>query len=197
MLSGPSIANEFAVGKLTAITFASSDKVLQQQIVGLLSNAHFAVQLSDDVLAVELGGILKNIYAFGLGLLKGIEAPKLNFIGAYFTVALDEMQHFMRAKTANAAAILALSGVGDLITTALSDDSHNVQLGKKLAFGEKIENLQDGKLLPEGINTLEVFLKQAEHLDVEMPLAELIKRLAYKQISLEAWQKEFVLLLQK
>lgn len=198
MLAGPSLANEFSRGVATAVVVASLNKQLSESITTVLNNHQFAVRYTDDVVGVELGGILKNIYALGMGIFANHAAAGLNFVGAYFTQALTEIQRFSVSYGAKPETIMLLSGVGDLITTSLSHDSHNVTMGKYIGSGLSLTQIEEKmRVLPEGYNTLQVALTLAAKNGVALPLAELLLRIIHREITLENFFIEFTRLQQK
>lgn len=173
MLSGPSIANEFARGLPTVVVIAGPDKADLQAVAHILDNNHFRTRFSADAVGVELGGVLKNIYAIGLGLFDGQQITSVNFRSVYLTIALEEMSRIGLAFGARLETFLYLSGIGDLLATALSQHSHNRQMGEYLAQGLTLEQIKEQMgVLPEGYNTLKVMLYIAEKLHVAMPLAK-------------------------
>ena len=192
MLAGPSLANEFVHGVLTAVVAASDDAGLITNIGIVLNNKRFAVSRSGDVMGVELGGILKNIYALGLGVFADREDRGLNFIGAYLTQAITEIQVLGVALGAKKESFWRLSGIGDLIATAMSPQSHNVTMGKLVAQGLSVAEIEAGLgVLPEGYNTLQVALRLAGEHGVSLPLAALLQRLIAGELSVDAFLDAF------
>lgn len=172
MLSGPSIANEFARGMPTIVVLASEDGQGTMTVARLLDNECFRTRFSDDVVGVELGGVLKNIYSIGLGIFDGKNITSVNFRSVYLTIALEEIARLGVAMGAKIETFLYLSGIGDLLATSLSEHSHNRGLGERLAGGRTLEDIrQEMGVLPEGYNTLQVALYIAEKLHVSIPLA--------------------------
>ena len=172
MLSGPSIANEFVHGMPTVVVIAGSEPSALQQVAHLLDNNHFRTRFSDDVIGVELGGILKNIYAIGLGLFDGQAISSINFRSVYLTIALEEMSRIGISYGAKIDTFLYLSGMGDLLATALSEHSHNRRMGELLGQGLPLDEIEQKMgVLPEGYNTLKVILYVAEKMHVSLPLA--------------------------
>ncbi len=173
MLSGPTIANEFAQGMPTVVVLAGNSSEALMAVAHLLDNDCFRTRFSDDVIGVELGGILKNIYAIGLGIFDGMEIDSVNFRSVYLTVALEEIAKVGVAMGAKIETFLYLSGIGDLLATSLSLHSHNRGLGERLASGRSLEEIrQEMGVLPEGYNTLQATLYIAEKLHVSIPLAK-------------------------
>ncbi|MCS6843032.1 MAG: NAD(P)H-dependent glycerol-3-phosphate dehydrogenase [Caldilineales bacterium] len=172
MLSGPSIANEFARGEPTVVVLAGQSLTHLTQVAQVLDSRHFRTRFSHDTMGVELGGVLKNIYAIGLGLFDGLNVGSVNFRAAYLTIALEEMTLLGVAMGARAETFAYLAGLGDLLATSMSEHSHNRRLGELLSQGLSLEQIQAQMgVLPEGYNTLRVALNLAEKLHVNLSLA--------------------------
>ncbi len=172
MLSGPSIANEFARHMPTVVVLAGVRKQDLLLVSHLLDNDYFRTRFSSDTIGVELGGILKNIYAIGLGLFDGKNINSINFRAVYLTIALEEIARMGVAMGADIETFLYLSGMGDLLATSLSEHSHNRHMGERLAHGLSRDEIKEEMgVLPEGYNTLQAILYIAEKLHVTIPLA--------------------------
>ena len=173
MLSGPSIANEFARGMPTVVMLAGSSNADLMRVSRVLDTRHFRTRFSRDTVGVELGGLLKNIYAIGLGLFDGKGITSLNFRAVYLTIALEEMTRIGVAMGAQAETFAYLAGMGDLLATSLSGQSHNRHLGELLSQGSDLASIQQEMgVLPEGYGTLRIALNIAEKLHVSLPLAK-------------------------
>ena len=173
MLSGPSIANEFARGMPTIVVLAAQNRNELLLVSHILDNDYFRTRFSADMIGVELGGILKNIYAIGLGLFDGKQITSINFRAVYLTIALEEIAKIGVAMGADIETFLYLSGMGDLLATSLSEHSHNRHMGDLLAQGLSLEQIKENMgVLPEGYNTLQAVLYIAEKLHVAIPLAK-------------------------
>lgn len=173
MLSGPSIANEFARKLPTVVVLAGQTPYHLLLVSRMLDNEYFRTRFSSDEIGVELGGILKNIYAIGLGLFDGKKIESINFRAVYLTVAQEEIAKIGVGMGARIETFLYLSGMGDLLATSLSEHSHNRHMGELLAQGFSREEIQESMgVLPEGYNTLEAVLYIAEKLHIAIPLAK-------------------------
>ncbi len=173
MLSGPSIANEFARQMPTVVVIAGRRKSDLLRVAHLLDSKTFRTRFSDDEIGVELGGILKNIYAIGLGLFDGQQITSINFRSVYLTIAVEEMARIGEGFGAKIETFLYLSGIGDLLATALSEHSHNRHMGELLARGLSLAEIKtEMGVLPEGYNTLKVMLYITEKLHISIPLAK-------------------------
>ncbi len=189
VLSGPTIANEFSRKKPTVAVLAGSKIQDLLKVAKLLDAPHFRIRFSRDKLGVELGGVLKNVYAMGWGVLEGFGVKSRNFLAAYITIALKEMAKLGSVMGARKETFLGFSGIGDLLATCLSEHSHNRRLGLLLAKGSSIGEIEQ-KMgnLPEGYRTLKSVLYIAEKLGVELPLARSLFELIHGRISV----KEFI-----
>ena len=66
-----------------------------------------------------------------------------------------------------------LSGIGDLIATSSSSKSRNYRVGKLLASGKTLVEIEDSiQNVAEGISTSLAVLKLAEKLNVNMPITQ-------------------------
>lgn len=169
-LSGPNLSREVAQEKPAAAVVAATNSAVAIYFRDLLSNAHFRIYTSEDVIGVELGGALKNIIAIGAGINDGLgygENAKATFI----TRGLAEIARLGIAAGAHPLTFSGLAGIGDLIATCASTLSRNQQLGRRLASGEKLDDiLQSTHSVAEGVSTTRAALQLAARYDVEMPI---------------------------
>ncbi len=171
MLSGPSIANEFSRRMPTVVVLAGRERADLTAVARMLDNGYFRTRFSDDATGVELGGILKNIYAIGLGMFDGKGIRSVNFRSAYLTIALEEMANIGARMGARRETFFYLSGLGDLIATSLSEHSHNRRMGELLAGGFDLREIRRRMgILPEGYAAMLSILYMAEKLHVSAPL---------------------------
>jgi glycerol-3-phosphate dehydrogenase (NAD(P)+) len=97
---------------------------------------------------------------------------------------MAEMSRFAVAKGANPITFLGLSGMGDLVATCTSNLSRNFQLGVCLGEGLSLEESKNNVgQIAEGLRTLEVLKKEAEKLNISMPLVNSLHNLINKDTS--------------
>ncbi len=172
VLSGPSIANEFSRGLPCGVILAGPDRNNLYKIARLLETDNFRTRFSDDIIGVEWSGILKNIYAIGLGLIDGAGILSINFKAAFITKAIEEIADLIEALGGRRKTVYYLAGLGDLIATSLSEHSHNRMLGDLLSQGLSINQVEKKMgVLPEGIKTLRVAVYLSEKYHIPMPVA--------------------------
>ncbi len=175
-LSGPTIANELALKKPTAAVLAGTHHSYLLKAAGALANPYFRVEVLGDLAGVELGGVLKNIYALGFGLMDGLRHASPNLKAAFTTMALKEMKEIALGMGAQEKTLEGLAGLGDLISTGFSPGSHHRKLGEIMAAGVEYEKAiaQLGGVVPEGVRTLPIIMAKI-HASVDAPLARLIQ----------------------
>src|SRR5690606_29451823 len=72
-LSGPSFASDVARGLPTAVVVAAEDAALAAELAQALSSPRFRCYSTDDIIGVEIGGALKNVFAIAAGAVVGAE----------------------------------------------------------------------------------------------------------------------------
>jgi glycerol-3-phosphate dehydrogenase (NAD(P)+) len=176
-LSGPSFADEVAVGRPAAVTVASRDATFAQQLSRELSTPRLRVYSSSDLIGVEVGGAVKNVIAIAAGVADGLEAG-LSARAALVTRGLAEITRLGVKLGGRTETFLGLSGAGDLILTTTGDLSRNRRVGLALARGTPLaQGLADLGHVAEGVPTArEVRRLAAEH-GVDMPITDAVARL--------------------
>lgn len=176
VLSGPNLALEVARGIPTASVAASQVAGLSEWFQARLSSRSFRVYTATDVVGVEIGGALKNVYALGAGMSDGLGFGD-NTKGAFLARGLREMAALGEAVGANRQTFLGLSGVGDLFATAASPLSRNYRVGRLLGEGMTLDRaLEQIGQVAEGVPTSEAALRLACSLGVPVPLIESIHK---------------------
>ncbi|WP_207229687.1 NAD(P)H-dependent glycerol-3-phosphate dehydrogenase [Ktedonosporobacter rubrisoli] len=178
-LSGPNLSREVAEEKPTAAVVASHNDEVAVRIRDLLTTSYFRVYTAHDVTGIELAGALKNIIAIGAGINDGLGYGE-NAKAAFITRGLAEIARLGMAAGANPLTFAGLAGVGDLIATCASPLSRNMQLGKRLAGGERLEAiLSSTHSVAEGVSTTRAALQLAARYGVEMPIAQQMSQVLF------------------
>lgn len=175
VLSGPNLAVELVRGAPTATVAASRSVACAEQVQELfMTPPILRVYTSDDVVGVELGGALKNVYAIGAGISDGVGFGD-NTKATLLTRGLAEMIRFGAALGARPETFIGLTGVGDLFATAVSPLSRNYRFGRAIAQGKTAEQARaELGQVAEGYPTALVAQSLAAQLGVEMPLLNAI-----------------------
>ena len=179
-LSGPSHAEEVARGVPTTVVIAGSDEELLIRLQDVFSNAYFRVYRSMDIVGVEIGGAVKNIIAIAAGIVSGLGVGD-NTMGALLTRGIVEIGRFGMAMGANPETFMGLSGIGDLITTAISRHSRNRYVGFEVGSGKKMKNvISSMSMVAEGVATTRSVYLLSQKMGIEMPIVEQVYLVLYE-----------------
>jgi len=180
VLSGPSFAQEVALGYPTAIVIASENLNIAAFLQKELSSNSLRIYRNDDITGVELGGSLKNIIAIAAGIITGIGFGN-NTIAALITRGLAEMTRLAKSMNAKPETLFGLSGLGDLVLTCTSSLSRNKTLGIRLGKGEKLNNiLKSMRMIAEGVYTTQAAINLKNKFKIEMPIVEQVYKILYE-----------------
>ena len=173
-LSGPSFAQEVARGMPTALVAASSDAAVRDAMVQAFHNNSLRVYANDDIVGVEVGGAVKNVLAIATGLCDGLQLG-LNARAALITRGLAEITRLGVALGAKTETFMGLSGLGDLVLTSTGDLSRNRKVGLALAQGLTLQQAVDSLgHVAEGVYCARTVVQRAQHLGVDMPIAQAV-----------------------
>jgi glycerol-3-phosphate dehydrogenase (NAD(P)+) len=171
-LVGPSHAEEVARRIPTAIVAASLSESEAEIVQQAFMNTNLRVYTSSDITGVELGVSLKNTVAIAAGICDGLGFGD-NTKGALLTRGLAEITRLGIAMGARPETFMGLSGMGDLITTAISKHSRNRYVGQEIAKGRKLtEILESMVMVAEGVRTTRAATELAKRFEVELPITE-------------------------
>ena len=153
ILSGPSHAEEVARNIPTLVVVASKDTKAAETVQEAFRDPRFRIYIQNDIVGVELGGALKNIIAIGAGLCDGLKLGS-NTKAALLSRGLLEMTQLGVRMGANPNTFFGLSGLGDLVTTCISEYGRNLRVGRELGEGKKLkEILTQMQQVAEGVET--------------------------------------------
>lgn len=177
-LSGPSFASDVVQKLPTAVTIASQDMALSQQLTATLSTGEFRCYASDDLKGVELGGALKNVLALAVGAARGMQ------LGASAEAALiargfAEISRLAVALGAEPQTLSGLSGLGDLVLTCSTPQSRNFSYGIALGQSKDLQGLK----LAEGAFTARIAAKIANEQDIDTPIIQTVTAVLDKKLS--------------
>ncbi len=137
-VGGPSKANEVAMGLPTSVVYAGpSAAVASCQTVFFTPTYH--IEITDDVVGVEVAAAMKNAYTIALSVADGLERrtgrPHHNLRAALFPQAVREMVALAEGLGGRRETVLGLAGVGDLQVTLTA--GRNRLLGERLGLGDR------------------------------------------------------------
>lgn len=170
---GPMLANEINQNRHAFGVISSYNSVGREMCVRL-AGPKLLIEWYDEPDGIAWAGVLKNCYAFALGLSDGLNLGR-NYSGAIATQAVREMVTWLKLKRLRSEAALAWAGIGDLIATGTSVDSYNYRTGH--AIGREDQGIKESKC--EGLHSL---IQLSESVNLEpVPLLKLLSEIATEQ----------------
>ena len=180
LVSGPTFAAEVASGLPTAMTVATNNDLLGEQVSAAFQSENYRVYTSNDIIGVELGGAVKNVLAIAAGITDGLGFGA-NARTALITRGLAEIMRLGSAMGAQPETLMGLSGIGDLILTCTDNQSRNRQLGLALGAGKSLEQaIKDIGQAVEGAKTSQSINLLAKRAGVEMPICTAVQQILYE-----------------
>jgi glycerol-3-phosphate dehydrogenase (NAD(P)+) len=179
VLSGPTHAEEVGRGVPTGCVVACPDQKVAELVQDVFISDVFRVYASNDIVGVELGAALKNIYALIAGVLEGAGCGD-NTKALMMTRGLTESARLGVALGAQKETFAGLSGVGDLIVTCCSMHSRNHRCGILIGQGKTAKEAMDevGAVV-EGYYASASARQLAEKCGIEMPIADAAYQVLY------------------
>lgn len=180
ILSGPSHAEEVAVGQPVVLVSASKRVEAAQRVRDMFVSETFRVYTGTDPLGVEYGGSIKNVYAIACGIVDGLKLGD-NTKAAVMSRGLLEMTRLGAALKAKPVTFFGLSGLGDLLVTCGSKHSRNRLLGEKIGSGKNLKQaLSEMTMVAEGVNTAKSTYNLANKTGVEMPIVNEVHKILFE-----------------
>lgn len=178
---GPMIAEELAVGRQAAALMALSDMSWYDTLSELFAKAKVSLEPTSDLQGLAICGVLKNVYAIAFGMNDGMHLGD-NAKGKLAVMVLREMKQLLIHLETDPLLAEGLAGLGDLITTGITDSSFNYRVGKTIA-----EGIADEGIKSEGLNTLKVL---SEKVDLSRyPLLNVLNQTIYRYEPTTALEK--------
>ncbi len=180
-LAGPSHAEEVARGIPTTVTVSAEDDAVARSLQELMhAPPTFRVYTNPDLIGVETAAALKNVIAIAAGICDGLGFGD-NTKGALLTRGLAEISRLGEALGARADTFYGLSGIGDLVTTAMSEHSRNRKVGELVGSGMSVEEAAEKTgMVAEGVKTTRSALAIAKSLGVELPITEQVAAVLFE-----------------
>ena len=179
-LSGPSHAEEVSKKIPTVVTAASKNEALAIKARDLFINDYFRVYTQDDIIGVELGASLKNVFAIAGGVIDGLSFGD-NTKAAIVSRGLKELVSLGIVLGGKEKTFYGLSGIGDLMVTCFSKHSRNRNLGEMLAKGKTLQQAENElKMVAEGVKTCISAYNLGKKLNIELPIINQVYEVLFK-----------------
>lgn len=183
-ITGPSHAEEVILRKLTLLTVASNNEDYAKKIQSLFNNPKYLrVYRTLDLIGVEVGGSVKNAIAIMSGFATGLGLGE-NARAALISRGLNEIKRITLAYGGKIDTVYGLTGMGDLIVTAFSENSRNFRAGKKLAEGYSIDEIEKhSEQTIEGFRSINALYQFGMKHNLYLPLIDVAWQLINNQFN--------------
>ncbi|HEY6865826.1 MAG TPA: NAD(P)H-dependent glycerol-3-phosphate dehydrogenase [Candidatus Eisenbacteria bacterium] len=172
VLTGPSHAEEVSRGVPTSVVVAARDPGRAREVQALCSTPAFRVYTNDDVAGCEYGAALKNVVALAAGVSDGLGFGD-NTKAALLTRGLAEISKLGVAMGGRRETFFGLTGMGDLVATAISRHSRNRGVGERVGRGERLGAILDSMIMvAEGVDTARAARDLGARHGIELPITE-------------------------
>lgn len=171
-LSGPTISYEVARGLPTTVVAASDDASAAEEIQDLFMTDNFRIYTNTDITGVELGGSLKNVIAIAAGISDGLGFG-VNTKSGLLVRGIVEIARLGTAMGAKQETFYGISGLGDLVTTCVSNHGRNRWFGEEIGKGNAPGSvLKSTEMAVEGAGTSKSCRELCRKYVIEMPIAD-------------------------
>jgi len=179
-LSGPNFAAEIIEGMPAGTVVGCPDESLASRVQAMLSGPQLRVYTSDDLIGVELGGALKNVYAIAVGMVDSLGLG-YNAQSTVITRGIAELVRLGVKMGAHPLTFAGLSGLGDMVLTCTTDMSRNRRAGLALGRGETLQQIQNRGETVEGIRSARAATCLADRFEVEMPIVNKVYEILFEE----------------
>lgn len=180
ILSGPTFAQEVAAGLPAAVTIASNQPDVAEQVSNLFHNQYFRTYTSNDPIGVQIGGAVKNTLAIAAGIADGLGFGA-NTRAALITRGMAEMMRLGLALGGKKETFMGLAGLGDLVLTCTDNLSRNRRFGLLLSQGLTVQQaLEKIGQVVEGVQSAHEIFLLARSVNIDMPITEQTYRVLYE-----------------
>jgi glycerol-3-phosphate dehydrogenase (NAD(P)+) len=167
-LYGPTHAEEVCKEMFSGIVLAGGSS--KEELLKVIASENLKVDLTDDIIGVQVSAALKNILAVFVGVLDGMGLGD-NAKAYIMTRGLEEIKSVGVALGGKAETFYGLAGIGDMIVTSTSPHSRNRSVGVEVGKGRKLDEvIKEMAMVAEGVTTLKEAIGLKEKTGLELPL---------------------------
>ena len=180
VLTGPSHAEEVALGIATGCLAAHENKELAEFVQDAFMSDSFRIYTSPDPVGAELGAALKNVIALCAGITDGLGCGD-NTKAMLMTRGLTETARLGVSLGARKETFTGLSGIGDLIVTCTSMHSRNRRAGILIGQGKAPQAaMEEVGAVVEGYYAAKAAYELGKRQGIDMPITAAAYRVLYE-----------------
>lgn len=145
VVSGAMVAEEISEGHFGACLVASKNNLISEKVAGLFKGTNILAVPSPDLKGVAWAGVLKNIYALGMGIAEGL-GWTVNERGILFGQSNEEIMKLLKLLGGKKETWLMAPILGDFATTSFDNHSLNHQTGVEIGRSGQTEKRSEGTM---------------------------------------------------
>ena len=167
-LYGPTHAEEVCKEMYSGIVLAGGTG--REDLKKVFVSDNLKIDLTDDLIGVQVAAALKNILAVFVGVLDGMGLGD-NAKAYIMTRGLEEIKNVGVALGGKEETFYGLAGIGDMIVTSTSLHSRNRSVGVEVGKGRPLKEVIDEMaMVAEGVTTLKEAMGLKEKTGLKLPL---------------------------
>lgn len=180
-LSGPNFASEIMLNLATVSNIASKNRENSEKVKSVLATPQFKLKIIDDVIGLEICGILKNINAIANGICEGMNINE-NARFAVLTKGFEDTKIIIKSIGGQESTASEYCGFGDLVLTSTSLESRNHTLG--MLYGQRIiVDEKSSGIVFEGKNSIMAMKRICDENNIKSVTVDFVYDVIVKQIT--------------
>ena len=181
VIAGGTFATDMLKREPMGLTLATSSNNLKNIVLNTLENKYLKIQVTKDIIGVEICSSVKNIMAIASGIIDGLnygESTKYLFI----TEAIYEIRNLINLFGGNKKTILTYAGIDDICMTCSTANSRNYTLGVLIGNNNSEEDINNYKkeTTIEGLYTTKSFYDLITVKNINCSLINIIYKILYE-----------------
>lgn len=184
ILSGPSFAIEVANKAVFGLTVASTNQRACDIVSKAIQSDNIVVDITDDVVGVQICASVKNIFAIILGML---DSSNNSTKATMLTMLFSDLKRINTTLGGSEETVYKYAGIGDLLLTCTSSKSRNYSFGKYLYQGLNNEQAFEkmGTRTVEGIAALKSIKALLDQRNVSVCSIDMLYDILYNNRSVK------------
>lgn len=182
VLSGPCHAEEVALDRLSYLTVGSTSEALSEAFAKRIASRSLKTIVSADMIGIEYGAVLKNVYAILAGILHGMKNGD-NFLAVLVSSSIREMERWVDAVAPCPGRNICNSAyLGDLLVTSYSRFSRNHNFGAMIGKGYSVKAaMMEMEMVTEGYYGAKCIHEINKEKQVDIPIADAVYSILYEK----------------
>lgn len=173
--SGPTFADELIMGFFAGATLGVPDDKLKKVVKEVFSSPLLLIDYSEDIQAVELCGVLKNVYSIATGIFDSF-FHSFNEHHTFLNLCFKEMSSMLEKVSTDQKLIYKFCAFGDFNLTTNANKSRNRTLG--LMVGKEFLKINEfnPSIIYEGMKSVKALEDKSKELDLNTPIISFVNR---------------------